>query len=225
MALLIFLILFSTSLLSASEGYPTARVDIIYNKEAVIKNDFCFPVVVSVNNRDVEVEAMTSMPLGIHQWTKWNWMPGKMKIVINSKTVNHPLNGNPKVSFGPEETETHKGADSYSYDFGVPEGTPVKVMEEGKVIRIISHYKVAHQDKTKMDQVNTIEIIHVDGTVARYSHLRPNSSKVTLCQNVRIGQVIAESGNVGFSKGPHLHVDIFKPISGESHKTIPLKFR
>lgn len=225
MALLIFLLSLFPEVIAAPEGYPTTGVSIIYDKQAIIKNDFCFPVVITVNGKDIMVKAGSSHPMNVHKWTAWSWRPGMINGTINSKTVSWPLKGKPKISFGPEEAETHKGENSYGYDFNVPIGTPVYAMEAGKIIRIIQHFLGPHQDKTRMDETNTIEVLHPDGTVARYSHLTPESAKVKLCQDIKEGQLLAESGNVGYSKGPHLHVDIFRPVDGERHRTIPLKFK
>lgn len=225
MALFIFFFPFFSILFAATEGYPTSGVSVLYGNGAVIKNDFCFPVVVTINGRDVNVKANSLYPINVHKWTSWNWKPGVLNGLINSKVVAWPLKGRPKVSFGPEETETHKGNNSYGYDFHIPVGTPVLAMESGKVIRIIQHLQKAHQDKDKMAETNTIEVIHQDGTVARYSHLSPNSAMVKLCQDIREGHQIALSGNVGYSKAPHLHVDIFRPTDGENYRTIPLKFK
>ncbi|HXH74756.1 MAG TPA: M23 family metallopeptidase [Bacteriovoracaceae bacterium] len=226
MALLILSLLLAFNVLQAAVlGYPSNGVNIIYKDQAIIQNDFCFPVVVTVNTRDIMVEKNSKSPLGIHKWNSWNWMPGKINGLINSKSVSHPLKGKPKVSFGPEEAETHKGFNSFGYDFSIPEGTPVLAMEKGIVVRVIGQFKVPHQDKTRMEETNTIEVIHEDGTVARYSHLSPGSSKVKHCEVVNAGQVLALSGHVGYSAGPHLHVDILRPVDGENYRTIPLKFK
>ncbi len=49
---------------------------------------------------------------------------------------------------------------------------------------------------------------HVDGTVARYIHLKKNGVLVRLGNKVRQGQKIALSGNTGQTGGPHLHFDV-----------------
>lgn len=55
---------------------------------------------------------------------------------------------------------------------------------------------------------NAIAIQHSDGTVAYYGHLKQNSFKVSLYQNVEAGQAIATMGSSGKSSGKHLHFEV-----------------
>lgn len=56
---------------------------------------------------------------------------------------------------------------------------------------------------------NYIVIFHSDGTFAEYRHIKMNGSMVKVGDRVEIGQLIAESGNVGYSKRPHLHFAVY----------------
>ena len=53
---------------------------------------------------------------------------------------------------------------------------------------------------------NTVEILHADGTIGLYMHLRRGT--VAEGAQVRQGQQIGLSGNSGWSTGPHVHVQV-----------------
>ncbi|AZR74019.1 hypothetical protein BBF96_11815 [Anoxybacter fermentans] len=96
----------------------------------------------------------------------------------------------------------------YGIDLAVPTGTPIKAAKSGKVIYSgeASGYGLA------------VYIKHDDKTVTRYGH----NSKLLVKKNdfVYQGQVIALSGNTGFSTAPHLHFEI--RINGKAVN--PLKY-
>ena len=210
----------------ASEGYPSSVVDILSGpkKNAVIKNSSCFPITVTVNGRDYLVEAKSEVELASSNWGKWHWIPGKVG-KMDELTFSSPLKEKFLPDFGPGSGETHTKEYEFSYDFSVPEGTTVYAMEAGIVIRVIQKYTEAHQDKKRMGEVNKVEILHQDGSVAAYVHLKANSVPVNLCDKVLSGQIIGLSGNTGFSTGPHLHVDVTRPIGAGKFRTIPIGFR
>ena len=68
---------------------------------------------------------------------------------------------------------------------------------------------------------NGLHIRHDDGTVAVYWHIRQGGARVKKGQRVRQGDVIAESGNVGFSTSPHLHFGVYGPM----WQSLPITFR
>lgn len=100
--------------------------------------------------------------------------------------------------------------------------TPHSV-EAGKVIRIVESFQVAHQDPSRKHETNNVEILHADGSVARYAHLSPNSAQFKLWQLVKTAEEIAKSGYTGFSTGAHLHLDVITPVDGKTFKTLPLR--
>jgi len=44
-------------------------------------------------------------------------------------------------------------------------------------------------------------------------------------QRVQAGDVLAHSGNTGFSSGPHLHFCVFKTKNGRERQSIPVQFK
>jgi len=75
-----------------------------------------------------------------------------------------------------------------------------------------------------VDKANHVRILHEDGTMALYAHLDLASVSVRPGGRVRAGQLIARSGNTGFSSGPHLHFAIQQNV-GMKLISLPFKFR
>lgn len=79
-------------------------------------------------------------------------------------------------------------------DFRAPVGTPILAVREGRVVFA----------GTYNDGNTAIEVIHPDGSAARYLHHL--SASVKTGAQIRKGQNI---GRTGFAKSPHLHFDLW----------------
>ena len=77
-----------------------------------------------------------------------------------------------------------------------------------------------HVVENSFDAVMTL---HDDGTIAIYAHLNWNSIRVEPGDRVERGEFIAESGNTGFSTGPHLHFAVLKNV-GMFLESVPVRF-
>src|SRR5690606_32818975 len=90
--------------------------------------------------------------------------------------------------------------------FAAPEGTPVLAAREGVVMQVESNFDRAGLDREKYGgRANFVRVVHDDGTMALYAHLKPEGVLARVGQRVRAGQQIGMSGNTGFTTGPHLH--------------------
>ncbi len=94
----------------------------------------------------------------------------------------------------------------YAVDLGVDEGTPVLCAREGTVMMVEEDFFGAGLDKERFgSRANHVRVLHADGSMGVYAHLKLESARVQPGQHVRRGQVLGLSGNTGFSTGPHLH--------------------
>ena len=106
---------------------------------------------------------------------------------------------------------THVSPDSrYAVDIALPDGTPVYAAREGTIINLRHDAFIGALDPTLLDRANVIEVLHDDGTIAVYAHLHWDSIRVHVGQQVRVGEYIADSGNTGFTSGPHLHFAVWR---------------
>ena len=105
----------------------------------------------------------------------------------------------------------HNPHSRFAVDFAMPVGTPIACAREGIVFVVQQHYAWAGVLKEYYGgRWNYVKILHPDGTMATYGHLKQYSARVEPGDSVVAGQIIAESGNTGFSSGPHLHFVIQK---------------
>jgi peptidase M23-like protein len=130
-----------------------------------------------------------------------------------------------KVTQGYNGKFSHKGSNQYAIDWDMPEGTLVHAARGGVVVRV-----KGDSDKggasLEYDRYNNYVLIrHEDGTLGHYCHLQKGECLVKVGQTVAAGDVIAHSGDTGFSSGPHLHFCVFKTKDGCTRVSIPVKFR
>jgi murein DD-endopeptidase MepM/ murein hydrolase activator NlpD len=104
-------------------------------------------------------------------------------------------------------------------DFTMPSGTPIVAARAGIVVDIDLSHTNGGQDTALMDKANVVQLLHPDGTLGLYAHLKPGTPLVTMGQRVRLGEQIGWSGNTGFSSGPHLHFAVLKNVASHDGLT------
>ena len=93
-------------------------------------------------------------------------------------------------------------------DFKMKEGTKFSAARDGIVIIVIQHFDRGGIRNKFLPRGNHIAILHDDGTIGFYWHLKKNGSLVNVYDSVKKGQIIGLSGNTGFSLFPHLHFEV-----------------
>lgn len=123
------------------------------------------------------------------------------------------------------ELATHRTPDSYhAVDIAMPIGTDIFAAREGIVFDVASgNFRGGLDPERDGPAANVVRIMHEDGTYAIYAHLNTNSIRVKPGEYVQRGQYIADSGNTGFSSGPHLHFAVVRNI-GMQTEALPIIF-
>lgn len=126
------------------------------------------------------------------------------------------------VSQGYNGKLSHRGLNAI--DFNEPEGTPVLAMRSGLVISVEDKFDKQGNTADFAQYNNYILILHNDGTIANYSHLKQVSILVKVGDTIAENQEIALSGQTGWITGPHLHVEVYLPKI-LNRQTIQSKFK
>jgi murein DD-endopeptidase MepM/ murein hydrolase activator NlpD len=128
------------------------------------------------------------------------------------------------ISQGFDNDQTHsEPPNQYAVDIVMPIGTPILAARSGRIMDMEDNFHGAAQQERYLTRSNQIRILHDDGTMAVYAHLQPNSIRVRRGVNVKRGQWIANSGNTGYSSGPHLHF-VIQLNAGMSLESLPFRF-
>jgi len=120
------------------------------------------------------------------------------------------------------EFPTHEN--EYAIDWSMPEETPIHAARAGLVVEAVDSFSKSGLTEDLKNKGNYIRIQHDDGSRALYYHLAQNGAKVKVGDKVAEGQVIALSGNTGYSATPHLHFIVDQPEGGK-YVSVPVLFK
>ena len=123
------------------------------------------------------------------------------------------------------DAATHRTPDSrHAVDFAMPIGTNIFAARGGTVFAVASRNYRGGLDTTRHGAgANVVQILHDDGTFAVYAHLNRSSIRDRPGDRVSRGEYIADSGNTGFSTGPHLHFAVIRN-AGMRLESVPVSF-
>ena len=129
-----------------------------------------------------------------------------------------------RITQGYDGKFSHQGSNKYAIDWQMPEGTPVYAARGGLVVKVKDDSDRGG-GSLKYDPYNNYVLIrHDDGTLGHYCHLQKGGVTVHPGQIVKTGDLIAHSGNTGFTTGAHLHFCVFMTKDGRQRVSIPVKF-
>lgn len=147
---------------------------------------------------------LARLPADAPHSLKLTAVPGMPGASVNATDYRFPLLL-PRVRVGqaPEGRFSHDDVENrQAIDFAAPIGTPVIAARAGTVMQVEDRFGDA---PGQLDEANFVRILHVDGSMAIYAHLERGSMEVVPGQHVDTGEILARSGNSGYSSGPHLH--------------------
>jgi len=153
-------------------------------------------------------------------------VPGDPQTIARDVVYSLPVDENSNWQLG----QTFHGGFShtdeqnlYAVDIVVDEGTPILAARGGTVMQVENGFDSAGLNREKYaERANLIRILHDDGSMAIYAHLREGGAMVRVGQKVSLGQLIGYTGNTGYSSGPHLHFCIQVNSAG---RLISIPFR
>lgn len=121
-----------------------------------------------------------------------------------------------KILQGQEGSFSHDRLyNKYAVDFAMPVGDTVYAARNGIVGYLYEESSYGGNNEAYMPYSNSIMILHEDGTVAQYSHLKQYGALVAIGDQISVGQPIGLSGNTGYVSGDHLHFNVFQPTKTE----------
>ena len=107
----------------------------------------------------------------------------------------------------------------YAIDIAMPQGTPIVAARGGMVVKTENQ----QSGRGTNPSGNFVRILHDDGTMGVYLHLKRGSVSVREGQRIEAGEHLASSGNTGNSTGPHLHFVVQRNV-GLALESIPFNF-
>lgn len=205
----------------------TVRVAITESDLPDIPRGAHYPVTLEPGARQVIIEAQHDEKARPELQFTWSAALGSPQAAHNpSRPYRAPFTVGTtfRVSQAYPDHTTHVTPDSvYAVDISMPDGTAIYAARAGTVINVRHDSFRGGTAAAMADQANLIEILHDDGTIAVYGHLHWDSIRVRIGQRVALGEYIADSGNTGFSTGPHLHFAVWRN-AGEADVSVPILF-
>jgi murein DD-endopeptidase MepM/ murein hydrolase activator NlpD len=108
-------------------------------------------------------------------------------------------------------------------DFKMKKGTKILAARDGVVTRVKEDGNKGGWNRKYRSDGNNVIITHPDNSRAGYWHLKKDGVLVNVGDTVKKGQVIALSGNTGYTAFPHLHFIVWTSRGGQWQQ-IPTRF-
>lgn len=100
----------------------------------------------------------------------------------------------------------------HSADFVASEGTDLLCVCDGVVVGVNDSKTLGAPHVDLLPEANFVQVKSSSGFVAQILHIQTGTATVQVGDTVRRGQVLGRVGNVGFSTGAHVHVQVNKGV-------------
>src|SRR6266567_2993029 len=121
---------------------------------------------------------------------------------------------------------THTGHGAYAWDFCVAIGTPVTAARGGTVRAVRQNSNSGGWGYKFVNDANYVVVDHGDGSSSLYMHLMFNGARVKPGDQVSTGQLLAYSGNTGWTAAPHLHFMVMQTVPDDPYsQSVPVLFQ
>mmetsp|Transcript_28109 Transcript_28109/g.66429 ORF Transcript_28109/g.66429 Transcript_28109/m.66429 type:complete len:377 (+) Transcript_28109:29-1159(+) len=101
--------------------------------------------------------------------------------------------------------------------------TPVLSIGDGIVKEVAESHRCGGIHAANLAAWNSVSVQLSCGLIVEYLHTLPGSAKVKTGDAVQRGQVLCESGDIGFAPEPHLHIELHTVDDSEG-PSLPLHF-
>jgi murein DD-endopeptidase MepM/ murein hydrolase activator NlpD len=108
-------------------------------------------------------------------------------------------------------------------DFKMKKGTKILAARDGVVTRVKEDGNQGGWSPKYRQYGNNIIIQHADNSRSGYWHIQKDGAIVNVGDTVKRGQVIALSGNTGYTAFPHLHFIVWNSNRGQWQQ-VPTRF-
>lgn len=119
---------------------------------------------------------------------------------------------------------THFFPESYhAIDLRCSPRTPVLSIGDGVVKEVAESHRCGGIHAANLAAWNAVSVLLDCGLIVEYLHTAAGSSKVRVGDRIRQGQVLCETGDIGFAPEPHLHIELHDSANAEG-PSVPLHF-
>ncbi|MFA0961637.1 M23 family metallopeptidase [Roseivirga sp. BDSF3-8] len=210
-----------------NESYSPYQVEISFTQKENLKVGVPLPYFFVVDGKEKQKFLFKAVPTGegtMRLKYSFSFLKGDPSAKPDGYLYHFPFAHGEKRRVDQGYFGKFSHANLHAVDFHMKEGEPVYAARGGLVVEVREDSNRGGANPAYEKHGNKVIILHEDGTFGEYAHLKQYGVTVEVGEEVSAGQLIAKSGNTGFSSGPHLHFMVYK-AEKLFHTTVPVKFR